>query len=452
MNLILAVPLEARLTLLFVVGVLVGTQLNRGIYRLAIFHPRRIGPWTPPRDDAPPRHWFDRVPVFGWLTLSRESKLHGAGYWVRPLLIELATGAAFAGLYWWDLQGGPVAGLQLAAPPSAELLHAQFLMQIVLLSLMTVATFIDFDEKTIPDFVTVPGTLFALLLAALVPDSRLPVNAAVAPIFGAPPPPQLDGLLLSSPHPWPAPLDTIDGLLCGVACFLFWVFAIMPFVWNTRRGIGRALSLLTASFVRRRSRPYLVLAAVGCLLIGLSWRLGNWPELLSALVGMAFGGALIWGVRIVGTHALRVEAMGYGDVLLMFMIGAFLGWQPVLLVFFLAPFAALFIGLAQLVITRRTDIAFGPYLCFGALVLIVAWSRLWNGWAVRIFQQFGGHLLTFLLGGLVLMGLMLFAWRIVKEQFFAPPEPETVPRKPRPPVPEGPKKKQNKKNRKRKGK
>jgi prepilin signal peptidase PulO-like enzyme (type II secretory pathway) len=283
---------------------------------------------------------------------------------------------------------------------------------------MIVATFIDFDEKTIPDQITVPGTLAALALAALLPATRLPVNANIALPFGQQlAPAKLGHLLLSSSHDFPAWLSGNDGLLLGLAYFLFWVFAIMPFVWRTRRGIGEALRLLMASFCRPRSRPYLLLAAVGCVLVGLVWRFGNWPELMSALAGMVFGGALIWAVRIVGTHALRVEAMGYGDVLLMFMIGAFLGWQPVLVIFFLAPFAALAIGVAQLVITRRTDIAFGPYLCLGTLVLIVGWEPLWNGWAVRIFAQFGVNVLLFLAVGLALMGVMLLVWRKIKERF-----------------------------------
>ena len=47
----------------------------------------------------------------------------------------------------------------------------------------------------------------------------------------------------------------------------------------------------------------------------------------------------MWAVRLIGTAALRREAMGFGDVTLMMMIGTFLGWQACSDLFFLAPFA-----------------------------------------------------------------------------------------------------------------
>jgi prepilin signal peptidase PulO-like enzyme (type II secretory pathway) len=170
---------------------------------------------------------------------------------------------------------------------------------------------------------------------------------------------------------------------------------------------------------RQPSQPlYLILPFAGGAGVAFVWWLGgmHWQGLCTSLIGLAFGGALIWGVRIVGAWALQKEAMGFGDVTLVAMIGAFLGWQPSLLAFFLAPFAALFIAVAQWLITRKHEIAFGPYLCLGALILIVRWKAIWHDWTEPIFTL-GWLIPAIVLVCLLLMGVMLMAWQGVKSRY-----------------------------------
>ncbi len=94
---------------------------------------------------------------------------------------------------------------------------------------------------------------------------------------------------------------------------------------------------------------------------------------------------MIWVVRIIGRVVLDQEAMGFGDVTLMSMIGAFQGWQTCLIVFFLAPFAALAVGLLRYFLLRDREIPFGPFLCLAALVSIIYWAAIWD-WASGIFS------------------------------------------------------------------
>ncbi len=106
MNFVLSIPMQARLAVVFVLGACVGAAVNWAIYWLA-WNRRSISPWSPPEPSASPRQPADRLPIIGWLGLRREAALHGAGFWLRPMLIEILTGAGLAWLYWWEVgQGG----------------------------------------------------------------------------------------------------------------------------------------------------------------------------------------------------------------------------------------------------------------------------------------------------------------------------------------------------------
>ncbi len=163
--------------------------------------------------------------------------------------------------------------------------------------------------------------------------------------------------------------------------------------------------------------------ALSCLaLAGVAHYLpAAWPAVITSVVGLGFGGGLVWAVRIIGQVALQKEAMGFGDVTLMAMVGAFLGWQAALVIFFLSPVAALVVSLAQWMFSGRRDIAFGPYLSLASLMVIVGWDRVWNGFAREVFAL--GMLVPVLLGlVLILMMGLLMLWRIIEQKFFAPRE------------------------------
>jgi len=67
------------------------------------------------------------------------------------------------------------------------------------------------------------------------------------------------------------------------------------------------------------------------------------------------------------------ESMGFGDVELLAMIGAFLGWQKVILTFFLAPFFGAAIGIINLIIRKEHTIPYGPFLSLAA-ILSLFWA------------------------------------------------------------------------------
>src|SRR5262249_20851778 len=101
-NFVLAIPLGVRLALLFVLGAFAGGLINLAVYRLA-WRQRSISPWSAPAQGAPARRWRDRLPVLGWLGITRQSTWYGRGFWIRPMLLEIATGVLFAVYYWWTI-------------------------------------------------------------------------------------------------------------------------------------------------------------------------------------------------------------------------------------------------------------------------------------------------------------------------------------------------------------
>src|SRR4029077_4908943 len=114
-------------------------------------------------------------------------------------------------------------------------LHLAFLAHVCLTPFMIVASFIDLDEKTIPDAVTIPGTLIALLFAALLPTSLLPVVQFVRNAIGLGlAAPRLSFLTFGEPAAWQ--WGSGGSLTLGVACLWLWCVGLVTRIWRTRRG------------------------------------------------------------------------------------------------------------------------------------------------------------------------------------------------------------------------
>lgn len=107
-----------------------------------------------------------------------------------------------------------------------------------------------------------------------------------------------------------------------------------------------------------------------------------------SLAGLVCGMTLSWMVRAVARSVMGVEALGFGDVMLMGMVGSFLGWQPTTVAFLLAPLCAIAIGLAVRLVTGRSYIPYGPYLAAGSLMVIFGWRWIWM-FEFRLMQAAG---------------------------------------------------------------
>ncbi len=97
-----------------------------------------------------------------------------------------------------------------------------------------------------------------------------------------------------------------------------------------------------------------------------------------SIAGAAAGAGITGVTRFMARKILHREAMGFGDVTLMAMIGSYLGWQPMVFVFFLAPLCALLSAPVSYALTGRTFLAYGPYLSLSAFGVMCSWKWLWK--------------------------------------------------------------------------
>ena len=104
-----------------------------------------------------------------------------------------------------------------------------------------------------------------------------------------------------------------------------------------------------------------VLAAVTVLPIGF----------LDSVLGLLVGGGVLLGLAWISPYLFGKEGMGGGDIKLLAMIGAFLGWKPVVLTMLIGAIVGALVGviLITLKVLRRDQyLPFGPFLALGAIV------------------------------------------------------------------------------------
>lgn len=337
-------PLVFLVPYLFAIGAVIGSFLNVCIYRLPNSERLREqlrGLWSPPSHCPRCGRRIllkDNVPVIAWLLLRGRCRSCRLRISPRYPLIEAANGLLFILVFFCEVPtrwNGTIQDSCLFSPlgPHGDPFSALFsptmvvfwrwVYHMVLLESLVVASFIDLDLRIIPDGATLPAMAVGLA----------------------------------------------GGLLLGCVY-------IVP-VWFQDVSLLDALASLSGSrfhaLVPRSPVP--------------AW-IGAHPHLHGlavSLAGLIVGGGSVWMVRIIGQWVLKREAMGFGDVILMATIGSFLGWQPTLVVFFLAPVCALVVVAALWLFRRDREIPYGPYLSLATLILLIGWKHIWPA-AERVFS------------------------------------------------------------------
>ena len=111
------------------------------------------------------------------------------------------------------------------------------------------------------------------------------------------------------------------------------------------------------------------------------------PGLVESLIGMLIGGGVLW---LIGEAYFRYsgeEGMGGGDVKMLAMIGAFLGWKLVLVTLVMSSVAGSVLGLAIIAIKRgsmKYALPFGTFLALGALAASLIGDQIVTWYAGRL--------------------------------------------------------------------
>jgi leader peptidase (prepilin peptidase)/N-methyltransferase len=329
------IPWVYLIPYLFALGATIGSFLNVCVYRLpqhdGLFHQIR-GLWSPPSHCPRCKRRIllrDNLPVFGWLRLLGRCRFCRTRISPRYPIIEAANGLLFVLMFVWEVPTGSYGRMEdsclfSALGPQAEPVSGLFspamvcfwrwLYQMVLVESLVVASLIDFDRRIIPDGATLPAMAVGVL-----------------------------------------------GSLVGCVYIVPVWFQDASLLHTLVDVTGSRLSFMTQG----PPMPHWIAAHP------------HWHGLAVSLAGLIVGGGSVWIVRIIGQWVLKREAMGFGDVILMAAIGSFLGWQPTLIVFFLAPLCALVVVAACWVFRRDREIPYGPYLSLATLVVILGWKQIW---------------------------------------------------------------------------
>lgn len=366
-------PPWLTLPFLFWVGACFGSFLNVCVFRI----PQHLGLWDQLKSIANRRsfcprcqtsiRWYDNVPILGWLSLRGRCRDCKQRISMRYPLIELFNALLFVLVYWLEVPFGDnqalststvfadlgpqtVPGLGSLSP--LVFLHLRVAFHLVLIEALLVASLIDWDLMIIPDATTIPQTIFAVVASTIFGRLHL------VPAWHQDPQLLRDFriALSKSLHPWLTPEWDVPA-------------------WFT-------------------TSPHL-------------------HGLLVSVAGLVVGALVVIVVRSIGTRVLGREAMGDGDIFLMAMVGAFIGWQATILAFFLAAFLATGAQVVSLSFRLDKEIPYGPYLSLGTLLVLLGWREVWVHFAKRFFSL-GPMLIPLTLVMLILFPLLLIMMQGIK--------------------------------------
>ena len=346
----------------FVLGSAVGSFLNVVVGRLPL-EKSLLWPNSRCLTCLNPLGLTDNLPIVGWLRRRGRCRFCGTPFSSRYLWVELATGLGFALIFYLDVIAGwhrmpfvqAAHQLRVQGVPEWQFL-VMFAHHAVLFSFLLAASLCDWDQKAIPLSLTVTGTLVGLISAVM--------------------------------FPWPWPND--PAVVAGLREPVVGPFGVRPRLWM--------IDIKPEEFPNGLY-PWPVWGPMPDFL----WNHGWVHGLLTGLAGAAAGMVLLRAVKFMFERGLGKEALGLGDADLMMLAGAFIGWQPVIVAFFVGTFCALPLAIVLRVARNEAYLPFGPGLALGVMITVYWWPTL----GPQLHPFFFDDLLILIAGGLLLGGLFI---------------------------------------------
>jgi leader peptidase (prepilin peptidase) / N-methyltransferase len=172
------------------------------------------------------------------------------------------------------------------------------------------------------------------------------------------------------------PLVELLSAFSGVALmFFFPLGTIFPIYWIF------VLALIAVAFIDLETQeiPDIITLpgiCLGTVMVTAFNAIGGGSRLdafFDSMLGILAGGGVMFLMGFFGEMIFKREALGGGDVKLMAMVGAFLGWKAAILTFFLAPFFGAGVGVFMKIKFDSDVIPYGPFLAVASIV-----SLLWG--------------------------------------------------------------------------
>ena len=272
-----------------VFGAIIGSFLNVVIHRVP-HEESVVFPNTRSPSCGAVIAFYDNIPILSYIALGAKCRRCKEHISIRYPAVEALTAALFVAVAWHD-------GMGVRLP-----------FDLVFVSALLALVFIDAEHMILPNVITYPGIVFAVVARIVIP------------------------FLTRIPH-----FDDLPSLINGP-------FEGWP-IWAASLG--------------------------------------------GAVIGALVGGGSLWFMGWIWERLRGVEAMGLGDVKMMFMVGAYLGWRLTIFTIFVGVLTGSIIGVVLMAWQRERNmqmlLPFGIFLGLGAIAALLFGSQI-VGWYAGQFR------------------------------------------------------------------